>query len=743
MDVRADLGGGSVHLALLLERLNCDQYEAYVAAPSDQHFSAHYQKFAQKMTTIPFRSFSIVKLLQLRKFVEENKIHLIHSHGRGAGIYSRLLGRLVHLPVVHTFHGISYQKSSFFQSLGLKIEKWLGQFTTRLIHVSDSERKFGMEMGVSDLYRSRVIRNGIDVESFSAQQSKREEMRSQLNLSNQDFVIGCVARFDSCKRHEDLILAISKVILRNPNVKLILIGGGETKEKIKRLVKDRALDQYVQFLGERADAKLFYQAFDLFALVSSFEGLPLTPLEALASQCPVLLTYVRGNCDIIQHEITGILVPPHDPESLSHAIEHLIENISLREKLAKGGYEMVRENYSITETVNSIEALYRELCPFPDFRRVVLVHDWLFHMRGGEKVLEAIGEIFPSARINTLFLHLNGISESLKSHPIRASWLNCLPGVKQFYRFLLPVLPFVMKQFELKPCDLIISSSHSVAKGIRKPPQSIHVCYCHTPMRYAWGFESEYFGKYPVLFQRGIEQLMKKIRACDLDSNKSVDFFIANSKNVQHRIRTFYNRESDVIYPPIKIVNTRYDPGVKDYFLIVSALVPYKRIDLAIEAFNELNSSLFVIGSGPLLSNLKQKARAHIQFLGWLGEDQIVKYYESCKALIFPTEEDFGMVPVEAMMYGKPVIAYAKGGALETVIPANDSHGKPSPTGIFFYEQTAQALREAVKQFSEYPFDAEAIRQHAESFKTEYFKDKFKTFLREKVINRVYSPIGK
>lgn len=725
IDSRADLGGGSIHLRSILEKIDLRKFEIYTAAPDSQALSELFQKLSQEFFPLPFRKFSFSSYRSLLIFIENHKINLIHSHGRGAGIYGRLAGKALHLPVLHTFHGVSVDSESTKQKLAIQLERYLAQFTTRFIHVSPSEREFALSQKTSDENRSLIIPNGIDPDRFKLLPNARKEIREKLHIQNDETLIGCVARFDPCKRHEDLIDAMSQVVSRT-KAKLVLIGTGEEESKIKLEVARKKLEKQVIFLGAQNNIAPYYQAFDLLVLPSLFEGLPLVPLEAMASQCPVLLTKVRGNNDLAKNEETGLLVPPKRPDLLAEAIVRLGSDQSLRQKLSKNAYAFLLQNFSLGKMIESLENLYMNLCPFPEIRRVALVHDWLFHMRGGEKVLEEIGQIFQAAPIYTLFLKRKGLSQNLNSHLIHVSWLNRIPGIQKFYRYLLPILPFAVQWFRLPRCNLVISSSHAVAKGFVKPKSCFHLCYCHAPMRYVWGFESEYFGRFGNFGRKLISILRIWLRKWDLKANESVDWFVANSHNVKNRIKQFYLRESTVIHPPVKTFAANEVPSVKEYFLVVSALVPYKRVDLAIQAFNDLNLPLFVIGSGPLENMLKRLAKSNIRFLGWLPDEQVAKYYQSCRALIFPTEEDFGMVPVEAMMHGKPVLAYHKGGALETVT---------SETGVFFNEQTKESLINAVLLFQKSNFDSNHIKRHAEEFAPKVFEQKFRTLIHEKVLS--------
>jgi glycosyltransferase involved in cell wall biosynthesis len=302
-------------------------------------------------------------------------------------------------------------------------------------------------------------------------------------------------------------------------------------------------------------------------------------------------------------------------------------------------------------------------------------------------------------------------------------------------------MPTAIEQFELKGYDLILSSSHCVAKGIKTDNNSLHICYCHTPMRYIWDLSSQYFSKTnagPVT--RFIFPFVKKyLQNWDVKTSEKVDYFIANSKNVSERIKRIYNRNSVVIYPPVNTNFFEISDSVDDYYLVVSAFAPYKRIDLAIKAFNRLGYPLKIIGSGQCEKQLRKIAGPNIEFLGDIKKEGIKHYYSKCKAFIFPGEEDFGITPIEAMASGRPVIAFGKGGALETVIPLTNENN--SPTGLFFEKQTADALVEAVQQFEkiENKFDSKKIRNHTLKFDREVFEKKIREFIDKKITNSANS----
>lgn len=358
--------------------------------------------------------------------------------------------------------------------------------------------------------------------------------------------------------------------------------------------------------------------------------------------------------------------------------------------------------------------------------KVAIVHDWLANMGGAERVILAFKEIFPEAPIYTVVYNPDKIPKIFHDMDVRPSFIQKLPKAKTKYQMYLPLMPTAVEQFDLSGFDVVLSSSSSVAKGVITKAGTVHICYCHTPMRYAWDFYHEYLQGEDVgpIKRKLIPWLMNYIRMWDRLSADRVDYFIANSHNVATRIRKHYRREAAVIHPP---VNGHYfTPEDTDggYFLVVSRLVPYKRVDLAVKACNELGLPLKIIGGGSELERLKALAGPTVQFMGRLTDEEIRKAYADCKAFIFPAEEDFGITPLEAQASGRPVIAYGVGGALETVVP-----GK---TGLFFDSQTVESLTKAVESFNSIEYNKGAIREHALNFDVAVFKEKIKNFVEEK-----------
>lgn len=362
--------------------------------------------------------------------------------------------------------------------------------------------------------------------------------------------------------------------------------------------------------------------------------------------------------------------------------------------------------------------------------RVALIHDWLTGMRGGERVLEALCEMFPDADLFTLVAFPDRLSPALAAHFARrghTSFVQRLPFLRERYRYLLPLFPRAVESFDLRDYDLVVSSSHCVAKGARAREGAVHVAYIHTPMRYAWGTLEHYFGDegaLPAAKRRALAAAMGPLRTWDRASSRRVHTFVANSRNVAERIHRCYEREAAVIYPPVDIARFRVGGPIAhrdDFYLVVSALVPYKRVDLAVRAANDARVRLVVVGEGPDLSGLRRLAGPTVELRGRLGDFDVADLYARARAVVFPGVEDFGLVPVEAMASGTPVVAFRAGGATETVIGVDDVHVRANghePTGIFFDVQSPGAIVDALASLERHHarFDPAALRHHASRF---------------------------
>jgi len=353
--------------------------------------------------------------------------------------------------------------------------------------------------------------------------------------------------------------------------------------------------------------------------------------------------------------------------------------------------------------------------------RVALVYDRVNKIGGAERVLEALHEIFPDAPLYTAVYNPKTAPWAEKFNVI-PSFLNKFPFAKRSHEVYPWLTPLAFESFDFSEFEVVISVTSEAAKGIITKPKTFHICYCLTPTRYLWSGYEDYFSN--KIFRFLTRPVVSHLRHWDKIAAQRPDVFIAISKNVAQRIKKYYGRDSEVIYPSVDTEKWRMESGewrIGEYFLVVSRLVPYKKVDIAIQAFNKLGLPLKIVGIGREMGRLKRMAKKNIEFLGQLTDFQLLSYYQRCQAVIFPQEEDFGLVPLEAQACGKPVIAYRGGGALETVIE--------SKTGEFFEKQTSESLEVAVKSFKPEKFKPEDCRRNAERFSQEIFKKKFKEFV--------------
>lgn len=359
--------------------------------------------------------------------------------------------------------------------------------------------------------------------------------------------------------------------------------------------------------------------------------------------------------------------------------------------------------------------------------KVAIVHDFLFKLGGAERVVKAFADMFPKAPIYTLLYDEEKVGKVFPKERVRTSFLQDYPNfLRKRHRFLIPKMPRAMEELNFEDYDLVISSNTAFSHGIITPLETKHVCYCHSPMRYAWDWANEYQEENHIhgLKKLAYAPVIKYLREWDKVASDRPSIYVANSKNVQKRIKKYYREGSSIIYPPVDVDRFSTSHKHAGYFLIVSTLTPYKKIDLAVQLFNKIGRHLVIIGDGPHKKYLQEIAAPNIEFLGFKDDKAVAEYMKNCRALIFPGEEDFGITPVEAMACGKPVLAYGKGGCLETI--------QEGETGEFFYEPTVESMEDGLARlmYNERFYKPRNIRLHAQQYSREIFEKNFKQILK-------------
>lgn len=355
--------------------------------------------------------------------------------------------------------------------------------------------------------------------------------------------------------------------------------------------------------------------------------------------------------------------------------------------------------------------------------KVAIVQEWLTNLGGSERVTLALSEIFPEALIFTSIFNPEKLPDNFKKLNIRTSFLQRIPMAKRKHQMMFPLMPYAFESFDFSEFDVVISSNHSCAKGIITGPKTLHICYCCTPTRYLWSNYHEYLqeSNFNFFVNKAIPGLTNKLRLWDRVAADRPDKYVCISKYIASRIKKYYKKDAIVIYPPVDTSFYQPTDKIGDYYLVVGRLIPYKKVDIVIKAFNDLGLPLKIIGSGPESKKLKKMAGENIEFLSDLSDKEVKNYYSKCLAFIAPQEEDFGITPVEAMASGRPVIAYNRGGLKETVIEGL--------TGTFFNEQTPQCLIDTIKKFRPDRYDPKRIRQHALNFSESSFKRRMKEMI--------------
>ena len=716
------------------------------------------------------RSFVSV-VLQVRALVKSAKPDIVHANSVRAGLVMSTATIGLRFPIIWHVHDL-LPDHPLSAAIRLFVLLRPPKEIVAVSQASGERLRGTLLKRFTRRVKVRVIHNAVPVvpERLPLVSSRTGGIYKELRVRNGDPLVGIVGNLTPVKGQLELITAFADVLKSVPNALLLIVGsamfnrGEGYRERLAAEARRLGIVDRIKFMGQRDDIAAIMSSLDLLVLNSKSEACPLVVLEGMASGVPVLSTSVGGVPELITHGKNGWLIPPDDKSKLANAIVSLLQDSHFRSSISENGRRRVEARFGVTKFMGRWETLYAQLTepakekpsvapitsvsddsptertyiedvathPQPvsqslTWTNAAVFHDNFGQMGGAEKVAEEIYDLLPGSAIHSTLAVPEILSPGLRRAGIKTSWMQRLPALKRHFRHYFLFYPFAVESVDLSKYDLIVSSCFGYAKGVRKRRGAVHVCYCHTPMRWVWRYEdySERAG-FGRLTRLVLPTLLSLLKRWDLRASRQPDHFIANSNVVAERIKKFYGRDSVVIPPPID--TNRFSPALpgqppEDFYLVLSRLVPYKRIDLAVEACTRLNRKLVVIGDGPDRARLEKLAGPTVKFLGRQPDEAVVKYAARCQALIFPGEEDFGMTPLEVNAAGRPVIAFRAGGAIETVVEG--------VTGLFFDEPTAASLEQTIEKFEHRWWSSTDLQVHAARFDRVIFAERLLAFIRQ------------
>ncbi|MDI4644169.1 glycosyltransferase family 4 protein [Cohnella hashimotonis] len=673
---------------------------------------------------------------QIARIVREQGIDIVHANSIRGGLTVSLFARLRGVPVI--WHIRDHMPGGL---IGRLVKTVAARKASSLVCISEAVKKGTAELGddltpvILDGLEARVgelatvIHNGVplDSEDDTDWAADRDRIRRELGASPDTVVVTIIGQIAPWKRQEDAIESLRLLLARGLDVKLWIVGEPKFREenmayaeRLKAMAAAPDLARRVVFTGFRSDIKEICRAADLLVLCSDNEPFGRVLIEAMAEGIPVVGTRAGGVLEIVTEGETGMLYGIGDVPALADSIGALATDPERRQRMGRAAFVRIREKFGITSTVAKVEALYRELRPVRGAGpRVAIVHDYLNQMGGAERVVSSLLRIYPDAPVFTTIADRAKLPADLRSADIRTTWMQRIPGINKRFKLFFWLYPLAVRSMDLSGFDLIISSSSAYAKGVRVPEGAVHVCYCHTPMRFAWDFDNYVKDMELSAAVKKLSRLMiAPLRRWDAANTAGADELIANSSIVQERIRDHYGRQAAIIHPPVD--TERFSRGKSearapgDYYLVVSRLVSYKRIDVAVEACSLLGERLIVVGDGPDRERLARLAGPNVSFLGRLPDGEVERLMRGCRALLFPGVEDFGITPLEVNACGRPVIAYREGGAQDTI--------RQGLNGLFFDKQTRESLARTLLGFQSWTWDPARIRAYAAGFGEERFE---------------------
>ena len=727
----SDISGAEISLLLTMKHLQ--QAEPVLFAPSGELT----ERAAEVgIPTVPIESYRArmsrnpLKLIKdmggmlksgwrLARAIRSERVEAIHANSLRAGMMASLFVWLHRCPVIWHVRDIPPG------GLIGRMINWLAVPTvTSIIGISKPVLEgFPLKALQKKL---QLAHNGVEVEELSELERirNRHQIRKEWKTPLESKVMVIIGQVAPWKRQEDAIAAAERLIWEGQDVYLWVVGAPKFRQEnidyfrdLREQVAEAGLLDRIRFTGFREDVTAICCASDLLLLCSDNEPFGRVITEAMAQGVPVVGTRAGGVPEIIRDGVEGLLYQTGDVDGLVAAAGQLLNDSDTRRHMGKQAAERVRSTFTIQRTATRIEEIYNMMLKKSKVSssasvapRVAIVHDYLNQMGGAERVVGTLHRMFPEAPIYTTIADRERLLPELKDAKIHTTWMQRIPGIQKRFKLFFWLYPLAMRSMKLDDYDLVISSSSAYGKAAPVRKGALHLCYCHTPMRFAWDFDTYMAGmRMSPILKMAARLLVAPLRLWDRATSRRVDLIVANSTIVSQRIKSHYDREAPIVYPPVNL--SRYEPSGKpagDYFLVVSRLVSYKRIDLAVEACSSLGLPLVIIGDGPDRARLEELAAPCVRFMGRLSDEEVHRWMQDCQAFLFPGLEDFGITPLEVNACGRPVIAYQGGGALDTV--------KPGVNGLYFSDQTVESLAGVLQRFDESEFVPELIRKHAEQF---------------------------
>jgi glycosyltransferase involved in cell wall biosynthesis len=573
--------------------------------------------------------------------------------------------------------------------------------------------------------RAEVLYNGIDLTRFPQRTACEPWLKHELGLRDEDFLCSAIGQINPRKGLDGILNAMHRIANDAPHLHLAIVGAplfnrdAVYRDALIERAAQLGLSGRVHFIGPRSDIAAVLRASDLLILNANEEPFGLVLAEAMASGTPVLATRVGGIPEIVTHDQTGTLVPAKDVIALASTLRALIMDPDRLASYIQPAHDYVHTHFSLADFRKALHARYAQIF---GVHAVAIFHDNFAQNGGAERVAEMLHRTYPEADLLTTLSVPERLSPYVQAADLKTSWMQWLPAKAKLFRAYFLLYPFAVERVNLAAYDLVVTSCFGYAKGVKRRAGAVHICYCHNTMRWVHRTE-DYFEREGLSgWKRTLLSLaLKPLKAWEKRAARRPDFYIANSRIVAERLQNTFGISSVIIPPPVDTSRFAISSCVDDFYLVLARLVPYKRIDLAVEACTRSGRKLVILGDGPDRARLESMAGPSITFLGRVADDIVSDHASRCRALLFPGEEDFGITPLEVNAAGRPVIAYNGGGATETI--------REGYNGLFFAEPTTDSLIDAIHRFDTMTWEPQAIRRHAEAYDVHIFQSRIREFI--------------